>query len=134
MANELQEENIHFNSPPCIFYGNVFCAKATIVKREQVKNCKILLGKLSFMLMCYTVKTIFQTSGTVKYLSQSNWTQTHFCRIGILYNLSYARISVRYQNYKSNTLIEFAFAHLDLSPMIITIFSDDLWQRFFSTF
>ena len=34
MANELQEENIHFNSPPCIFYGNVFCAKATIVKRE----------------------------------------------------------------------------------------------------
>ena len=72
--------------------------------------------------MCYTVKTIFQTSGTVKYLSQSNWTQTHFCRIGILYNLSYARISVRYQNYKSNTLIEFAFAHLDLSPMIITIF------------
>ena len=69
--------------------------------------------------MCYTVKTIFQTSGTVKYLSQFNLTQTYFCRIGILYNLYR---SVRYQNYKSNTLIEFAFAHLDLSPMIITIF------------
>ena len=83
--------------------------------------------------MCYTVKTIFQTSGTVKYLSRFNLNQTYFCRIGILYKLSYARISVRYQNCKSNILIEFAFAHLKLSPMIITIFSDDLWQRFFST-
>ena len=84
--------------------------------------------------MCYTVKIIFQTSGTVKYLSQFNLTQTYFCRIGILYNLSYTRISVKYQNCKSNILIEFAFTHLKLSPMIITIFSDDLWQRYFSTF
>ena len=81
--------------------------------------------------MCYTVKTIFQTSGTVKYLSQFNLTQTYFCRIGILYKLFR---SVRYQNCKSNILIEFSFAHLKPSPMIITIFSDDLWQRFFSTF
>ena len=79
--------------------------------------------------MCYTVKAIFQTSGTVKYLSQFNLTQTYFCRLGILYNIYR---SVRYQNYKSDILIEFAFAHLKLSPMIITIFSDDLWQRFFS--